>query len=295
MSVLRSQLEAGKFTVTAEIGPLKGTDTSEIWEVAEILKDTSVAAANVTDQQSAVMRLGALATCHLALDAGLETIYQVVTRDRNRIALESDLLSASVLGLENVLAITGDLPALGDHPQAKLVYDVDSVQLLEMIKTLNGGHDMVGNELKGVPNLYAGAVVTPCSDTEPSYEMQIIKMIKKIEAGAKFFQTQAVFDASMFERFMKRLDKEGIKVPVLVGLIPLKNAGMAKFMNKNVSGVFVPQDIIDRMKNTDDKPKTSIEITGELMKDMKDMCQGAHLMTLGWDKYIPAILEASGM
>jgi len=294
LSLLRSQLEAGKFTVTAEIGPLKGTDTSEIWEVAEILHG-KVAAANVTDQQSAVMRLGALATCHLALDAGLETVFQIVTRDRNRIALQSDLLSAAALGLENVLAITGDLPSLGDHPHAKPVYDVDSVQLLEMIKALNGGHDMSGNELQGTPNLYAGAVVNPGADTEASFELQIIKMAKKIEAGAKFFQTQAVFDAGLFEKFMKRVDKEGFKVPVLVGLIPLKSAGMAKFMNKNVAGVFVPQDIIDQMAQTEDKPKTSIEITAQLMKEMKDMCQGAHLMTLGWDKYVPAILEAAGL
>ncbi len=294
MSLMRSQLEAGKFTVTAEIGPLKGTDTSEIWEVAEILKG-KVAAANVTDQQSAVMRLGVLATCHLALDAGLETVFQIVCRDRNRIALQSDLLSAAALGLENVLAITGDLPSLGDHPQAKPVYDVDSVQLLEMIKALNGGHDMVGNELQGTPNLYAGAVVNPGADTEASFELQIIKMAKKIEAGAKFFQTQAVFDAGLFEKFMNRVEKEGFKVPVLVGLIPLKSAGMAKFMNKNVAGVFVPQNIIDQMAQTEDKVKTSIEITAQLMKEMKDMCQGAHLMTLGWDKHVPAILEAAGL
>lgn len=294
MSVMRSQLEAGEFTVTAEIGPLKGTDTSGIREAAEILKGR-VAAANVTDQQSAVMKLGALAVCHLALDAGLETVFQIVTRDRNRIALESDLLSAAVLGLENVLAVTGDLPSLGDHPQAKLVYDVDSVQLLEMIKTLNGGHDMVGNELQGTPDFFAGAVVNPGADSEASFELQIIKMAKKIEAGARFFQTQAVFDVRLFEKLMKRVEQEGFKVPVLVGLIPLKNAGMARYMNKNVSGIFVPQDIIDRMAGADDKVKTSIEITAGLIKEMKDMCQGAHLMTLGWDRYVPAILEASGL
>ncbi len=294
MSLMRSQLEAGEFTVTAEIGPLKGTDTSGIRETAEILKGR-VAAANVTDQQSAVMKLGALAVCHLALDAGLETVFQIVTRDRNRIALESDLLSAVALGLENVLAVTGDLPSLGDHPQAKLVYDVDSVQLLEMIKTLNGGHDMVGNQLQGTPDFFAGAVVNPGADSEASFELQIIKMAKKIEAGARFFQTQAVFDARLFEKFMKRVEQEGFKVPVLVGLIPLKNAGMARYMNKNVSGIFVPQDIIDRMAAADDKVKTSIEITAELIKEMKDMCQGAHLMTLGWDRYVPAILEASGL
>jgi len=292
LSELRSQLEAGKFVVTAEIGPLKGTDTSEIAEVSELLQG-KVAAANVTDQQSAVMRLGALATCHLAKDYGLETVFQLVCRDRNRIALQSDLLSAWVLGVENVLAITGDLPSLGDHPQAKLVYDIDSVQLLQVITGLNEGHDMIGNELQGKPSFYAGGVVNPGADTEAAFELQLIKMEQKIQAGAKFFQTQAVYDAKVFAKFMKRAEKFG--VPILVGLIPLKSAGMAKFMNKNVAGVFVPDDIIDQMAKTDDKPKTSIEITAKLMREMKDMCQGAHLMTLGWDKYVPAIVEAAGV
>jgi len=288
----REDVEAGKFAVTAEIGPLKGTDTNEIKEVAELLKG-KVSAANVTDQQSSVMRLGSMATCHLVKDAGLDPIFQVTCRDRNRIALQSDLLSAWVLGVESVLVLTGDLPSLGDHPQAKLVYDIDSVQLLKTITGLNEGRDMVDSELQGKPNFFPGAVVNPGADTETSLELQLIKMEKKIEAGAKFFQTQAVFDANVFAKFMKRAEKFG--VPILVGLIPLKSAGMAKFMNKNVAGVFVPDDIIDQMAKTDDKPKTSIEITARLIREMKDMCQGAHLMTLGWDKYVPAILDAAGV
>lgn len=292
MSLLRSQLEAGKFVVTAEIGPLKGTDTSEIKEVAELFRG-KVTAANVTDQQSAVMRLGALATCHLAKDYGLETVFQLVCRDRNRIALQSDLLSAWALGIENVLAITGDLPALGDHPQAKPVYDLDSVQLLKVITGLNEGHDMVGNELVGKPDFFAGATVNPGADTEAAFELQIIKMGQKVKAGANFFQTQAVFDAKLFTKFMKRAEK--FKVPILVGLIPLKSAGMAKYMNKNVAGVFVPDDIIEQMAKTDDRVKTSMEITARLIKEMKDICQGIHLMTLGWDKYVPTILEAAGL
>jgi 5,10-methylenetetrahydrofolate reductase len=288
----REDVEAGKFAVTAEIGPLKGTDTKEIEEVAELLKG-KVSAANVTDQQSSVMRLGSMATCHLVKDAGLDPIFQMTCRDRNRIALQSDLLSAWVLGVESVLVLTGDLPSLGDHPQAMLVYDIDSVQLLHAITGLNEGHDMVGSELEGKPNFFPGAVVNPGADTETSLELQLIKMEKKIEAGAKFFQTQAVFDADIFAKFMKRAEKFG--VPILVGLIPLKSAGMAKYMNKNVAGVFVPDDIIDQMAKTDDKPKTSIEITARLIREMKDMCQGAHLMTLGWDKYVPAILDAAGV
>ncbi len=289
---LKSQLEAGKFVVTSEIGPLKGTDTTEIKEVAELLRGR-VAAANVTDQQSSVMRLGSLATCHLIKEAGLEPVFQMTCRDRNRIALESDLLSAWVLGVENVLAITGDLPALGDHPQAKPVYDIDSVQLLGVIKGLNEGHDMVGSELQGKPSFFPGAVINPGADTEAAFELQLIKMEKKISAGARFFQTQAIYDVRVFANFMKRV--EGFRVPILAGIIPLKSAGMAKFMNKNVAGVSVPQEMIDQMAETEDKVRTGIEIAARLARELKDMCQGIHIMPIGWDKKVPAILDAAGL
>jgi 5,10-methylenetetrahydrofolate reductase len=289
---LKSQLEAGKFVVTSEIGPLKGTDTTEIKEVAELLRGR-IAAANVTDQQSSVMRLGSLATCYLIKEAGLEPVFQMTCRDRNRIALESDLLSAWVLGVENVLAITGDLPALGDHPQAKPVYDIDSVQLLQVIKGLNEGHDMVGNELQGRPSFFPGAAVNPGADTEAAFELQLIKMEKKIEAGARFFQTQAIYDVDVFANFMKRV--EGFRVPILAGIIPLKSAGMAKFMNKNVAGVSVPQEMIDQMTETEDKVRTGIEIAARLARELKDMCQGIHIMPIGWDKKVPAILDAAGL
>ncbi len=288
----REDVTSGEFAVTTEIGPLKGTDTEEIKEVTELLKD-KVSAANITDQQSSVMRLGSMATCHLVKNGGLDPIFQITCRDRNRIALQSDLLSAWVLGVESVLALTGDLPSLGDHPQAKGVYDLDSVQLLQVITELNLGKDMVGNELQGKPDLFPGAVVNPGADTEASMELQIIKMEKKIAAGAKFFQTQAVYDADVFANFMKRVEK--FNVPILVGLIPLKSAGMARYMNKFVAGINVPDDIIESMTKTDDKVATSIEITAKLIKDMQDMCQGVHLMPLGWDKYVPKILEAAGV
>ena len=202
---LKSSLEAGKFVITAEIGPLKGTDTTEVEEGAELLQGR-VNAANVTDQQSSVMRLGSLAVCHLLKNKGLEPVLQLTCRDRNRLALQSDLLSACMLGIENVLSITGDLPSLGDHPQAKPVYDLDSVQLLWVIKRLNEGYDMVGNELKGKTSFFPGAVVTPMADTEAKRELQLIKMEKKIAVGAKFFQTQAVYDVDSFVNFMKRVE-----------------------------------------------------------------------------------------
>ena len=287
---LRASLEAGKFVMTAEVGPLKGTDTTEMEEVAHLLKGR-VDATNVTDQQSAVMRLGSLAVCHLLKEKGHEPIFQMTCRDRNRLALQSDLLSAYVLGIENVLAITGDLPALGDHPQAMPVFDLDSVQLLQVIKTLNEGHDMVGNELKGKPNFFPGAVVNPGADTEAAFELQIIKMEKKIEAGARFFQTQAIYEVDRFAKFMKRV--EGFGVPILAGIIPLKSVGMARFMNKNVAGVFVPENLIKKMADAKDKTQTGIEIAASLAKELKGLSQGVHIMAIGWEKKVPAILDAA--
>jgi len=289
---LQPLLEARKFVVTAEIGPLKGTDTTEIKEVAELLRGR-VDATNVTDQQSSVMRLGSLATCHLLKEEGLDPVFQMTCRDRNRLALQSDLLSAWVLGVENVLAITGDLPALGDHPQAKPVYDLDSVQLLWVIGRLNEGYDMVGNELNGKPNFFPGAVVNPGADTEAAFELQLIKMEKKIEAGAKFFQTQAVYDPDAFAKFMKRA--EGFNIPILAGIIPLRSVGMARFMNKNVAGVFVPEELINKMAEAEDKAQTGIEIAANLIKELKDMCHGVHIMAIGWEKKVPAVLEAAGL
>jgi 5,10-methylenetetrahydrofolate reductase len=214
-------------------------------------------------------------------------------RDRNRLALQSDLLSAWVLGIRNVLALTGDHPTLGDHPQAMPVFDLDSVSLLKAIGRLNEGFDMAGNQLKGAPDFFPGAVVNPGADTEAAFEMQIIKMEKKIEAGARFFQTQGIFDLNLFEKFIKRI--EGFKAPVLGGIILLKSAGMARFMNKNVAGVFVPEPLIKEMEETKDKVKTSIEIASRLITGMKDLCQGVHIMAIGWEKRIPLVLDEAGL
>ena len=287
---LQSALESGKFVITTEVGPLKGTDITELEEVAELLQGR-VDAANVTDQQSSVMRLGSLAVCHLLKERGLEPVFQMTCRDRNRLALQSDLLSAYVLGIENVLAITGDLPALGDHPQAKPVYDLDSVQLLWVISRLNEGYDMVGNELKGKPNFFPGAVVNPGADTEATFELQLIKMEKKIAAGARFFQTQAVYDVDAFAKFMKRV--EGFRIPVLAGVIPLKSVGMARYMNKNVAGVFVPEELISKMAAAEDKARTGIGIAANMIKGLGGMCQGVHIMAIGWEKKVPELLDAA--
>jgi 5,10-methylenetetrahydrofolate reductase len=288
----RETLYSKQFVVTAEIGPIKGVDIQETIEDANLIKDR-VDAINVTDLQSSVLRLGSMAVCHLLKDQGIDPILQMTCRDRNRLALQSDLLSAWVLGIRNVLALTGDHPTLGDHPHAMPVFDLDSVSLLRVIGRLNEGFDMAGNQLKGVPDFFPGAVVNPGADTEAAFEMQIIKMENKIEAGAKFFQTQGIFDLGLFERFMKRV--EDFKIPVLGGIILLKSAGMARFMNKNVAGVFVPELLIKEMEETKDKVKTSVEIASRLITGMKDLCQGVHIMAIGWEKKIPLVLAEAGL
>ena len=285
---LKEALESGKFAITTEVGPLKGTDTSEIMEMAEVLKG-KVDGVNVTDQQSAVMRLGSLATCAILVEKGLDPVFQMTCRDRNRIALQSDLLSAHVLGIKNVLAISGDFPSLGDHIDAKDVYDLDSEQLIWTINQMNGGHDLAGNELQGKTDFCVGAVVKPVSDTEASTELQLAMMEKKINAGARFFQTQAVYEVDPFEQFMKRAAQ--FKVPVLVGVIPLKSVGMARYMNKNVSGVFVPEPLIDEMGKAEDKTAKGLEIAARLINDLKGLCQGVHIMAIGWEKKVPEILQ----
>jgi 5,10-methylenetetrahydrofolate reductase len=292
MTKLKQALQAGEFVVTSEIGPPKGVNMEKHLEEAESLKER-VTAFNVTDLQSAVMRFGSLATCRLLLDRGLEPVLQMTCRDRNRLALQSDLLSGYGLGVENVLCLTGDHQKLGDHPQAKGVFDLDSVQLLEAAKMLEQGKDMVGNDLDGTPEFFLGAVVTPEGDP---VEMQIMKMKKKVEAGAQFFQTQAVYDADKFKEFVKQVSD--LNVPILAGLVILKSVGMARFMNANVAGVNVPEELIQELKKDKEKTKsgqTGVEIAARTIKDVKDYCQGVHIMPLGWDDKVPAILDGAGL
>ena len=283
------KIKAGKFLITSEIGPPKGVDIKEMLDDAELIK-ARVDAINVTDLQSSVMRLGSLAVCRLLKERAIEPIFQITCRDRNRLALQSDLLSAYVLGIENVLALTGDYPTLGDHPEAKPVFDLDSVQLLEVIKALQAGKDMKGNALKGSPKFCVGAVVNPGADP---IEPEIIKMEKKIEAGAVFFQTQAVYDIGLFKKFLDNI--KHLKTTILAGIVLLKSAGMAIFMNKNVAGVFVPDNLIKEMEETKDKSAKSIEIASRLIKELKPLCQGIHIMPIGWDKKVPLTLDAAGL
>jgi len=286
---LTERFESGEFVVTSEIGPPKGVDVAKMLEEAELMRGR-VHAINITDQQSSVMRLGALAVCKLLKDKDIDSVFQLTCRDRNRIALQSDLLSASVFGLENVLCLTGDYVSLGDHPQAKPVFDMDSISLIQAAVALRDGRDIAGNELQGKPDFCLGAVVAPAADP---VEPQIIKMEKKVKVGAQFFQTQAVYEPEKFEQFMNQVRHLG--VPVMLGIVLLKSAGMARFMNKNVAGVHVPDSLIDEMDRADDRVKKSIEIAARLTNEMKDMCQGVHIMPIGWEKHVPAVLDAAGL
>ncbi|MBN1383634.1 MAG: methylenetetrahydrofolate reductase [Elusimicrobia bacterium] len=288
-----TELFSKKFVITSEVGPPKGWQIDKTLHEAGLLKGRADAI-NVTDNQSSVMRFGSLATCHFLKDRGIEPVYQVVCRDRNRIALQSDILSAAAFGIENLLLLTGDHTKLGDHPQAKPVFDLDAVSLIHTVKKLEEGVDIAGNKLDGdPPGFCKGAVVSPCSDP---VEPQLIKMEKKIKAGAQFFQTQAVYEVDKFVKFMEKAEQLG--APVMVGIVILKSVGMARYMNENVAGVHVPDNLIEELKKDKEKTKsgqTGIEIAARLIKELKPYCQGVHLMPLGWDAKVPQILDLAGL
>jgi len=289
MSV-RQAIDSGKFILTSEVGPPKGCHLDEMVEEGEACRGL-VDGINVTDIQSSVMRASSLVACLKLQQAGLPPVLQMVCRDRNRLALQSDLLSAAVMGITDVLCITGDYTTLGDHPQAKPVFDLDSVQLIQAAKMLMEGHDMAGNELEGDPPQFClGCVVNP--GAEP-LEPQIMKLHKKIRAGAEFVQTQAVYDPEIFANFMNQAGDLG--VPVLAGIVMLKSAGMANYMNRFVSGVTVPDEMIARMKEADDRAQTSIEITVELVNALRDAAQGIHMMPLGWNTHVATVLKECGL
>ncbi len=282
----------GKCVVTCEVGPPKGIEIEHLLDELESLKDR-IDAFNVTDLQSSVMRVGSLATCRLLKDRGMEPVMQLTCRDRNRLALQSDVLSAAVLGIENLLCLTGDHPTLGDHPQAMAVFDLDSVQLLSAVKQLMAGKDMAGNGLEGQsPKFCLGAVVNPGADP---IEPQIMKMETRVEASAEFFQTQAVYEVDKFASFMQKI--EHLKVPVMAGIIFLKSPGMAKFMNENVAGIHVPDEIINELAGVgkEKRVEKSLEISARLIKELKKLCQGIHIMSLGWERHVATVLNMSGL
>jgi len=289
---LIERFKEGKCVITCEVGPPKGIEVEKVIDELKPLRG-KVDAFNVTDLQSSVLRVGSLATCRLLEDKNLEPIMQLTCRDRNRLGLQSDVLSAATLGIENLLCLTGDHPKLGDHPDAMPVFDLDSVQLLSAIKGLMDGKDMAGNDLEGRPPEFClGAAVNPGADP---LELQIMKMEKKIEAGAEFFQTQAVYEVDKFANFMQKV--KHLKVPVMAGIVFLKSPAMAKFMNANVAGIHVPDEIISELASVpkEKRVEKSLEISARLIRELKNLCQGIHIMPLGWERHVSTVLEMAGL
>jgi len=289
LSRFSGALSSGKFVVTCELNPPKGIDLNPLFEKALALEG-SVDAFNLTDSAGSNLAMAPIGAARLLAEKGIETILQVACRDRNRLALQSELLAAGALGLPNVLCMTGDPPGRGDHPEAKAVFDIDAIDLLRAVNSLASGQDFAGNELKGTPEVFAGAVVNPGAS---DLDKELARMEDKVKAGAAFFQSQAVYDPGHFEKFMVRAREFG--VPVLAGMIVLKSAKMGKNLDANLPGVSVPQPIIDEMENAYDRSAASIRITAELISQVKSMCDGVHIMAIGWESRVPAILAAAGL
>lgn len=291
----RETLETKDFVVTAEAGPVKGSNVTKMIEHIELLKDR-VDGLNVTDNQSSVMRYPSLGICLLIKEHGGEPILQITCRDRNRLAIQADLLFAYSRGINNVLCLTGDSIDVGDHKEAKPVFDLDSVQLIHLVHTLNSGKDMTGNELDGGVDFCIGASATPSADP---IEPQLIKFEKKLNAGVGFIQTQAVYDLDEFKRFMEHARKTDREVKILAGIVPVIGAKMAAYMNENVPGIFVPQYIIDELAQALKGTGVSkgIEIAARMIRQIKEekICDGVHIMFIGREERVPDILEAAGL
>ena len=305
MSVLQKAIEGGSFAVTAEMAPPKGTDFSEQLAAARLLEG-KVHAVNVTDMQSACLKASSLGLCIHLKQAGLEPILQITGRDRSRMAIMGDVLSAASFGIDTVLALTGDHPVVGDCRDSKPVYDLDSVGILRMLSTMEEtGADCGGNPLSGgAPRLFKGAAVTPVYEPRA---LQINKLRQKVDAGARYIQTQGVFDLEQLEGFLEDVEKAGIRVPVMAGIIPLKSAGMARFMNENVPGIAVPEEMLARLdaaaaegkeKGVKGLPaKPGMEMAARMIAEIRDehICPGVHIMAIGAEKNVPAILEMAGV
>ncbi len=292
-SNLEKILAGGKFAVTGELGPPKGADVAVIERKANLLKG-NVDSINVTDNQTAIVRMSSIAVSAILVRMGLEPNMQMVCRDRNRIAIQSDVLGAVALGIGNILCLSGDHQTFGNHPDAKGVFDLDSTQLLHTIRLMESGKDMGGNALEGAVEFCAGAIVTP--EARP-IEPQMMKFEKKVEAGAQFFQTQAIYDLDNFGKFMKFARQFPVKI--LAGIVLLSSARMAKYMTENVPGIFVPQKLIDEMAGA---PKggalaKGIEIAGRMIAALKkgSICDGVHIMAIGKEEVVPDILAAAGL
>ncbi|HEX5772852.1 MAG TPA: methylenetetrahydrofolate reductase [Geomobilimonas sp.] len=285
ISQLQQKLAAGQFVVTSEVCPPKGADCGEFLAKARALKER-VDAINVTDNQGANMRIAPLAVAALLVREGIEPVYQVTCRDRNRMALQSDLLGAAALGIGNILALTGDHISFGDHRQGKPVFDLDSVQLLQAISTLASGFDLTGNRLQGAPAFFAGAAAAP--EAEP-FELTLFKLQKKATAGARFFQTQAIFDPERLAAFTTAVTPLDVKV--IAGIILLKSAGMARYMTRHIPGLKVPDHIVAELEKASDPVAKGVEIASRLAAAARQHCDGIHIMAMGREELIPEIIK----
>lgn len=305
MSVLQKAIENGEFAVTAEMAPPKGTDFSEQLAAARLLEGR-VHAVNVTDMQSACLKASSLGLCVHLKQAGLEPILQITGRDRSRMAIMGDVLSAASFGIDTILALTGDHPVVGDCKDSKPVYDLDSVGILRMLSNMEAaGTDCGGNPLAGgAPQLFKGAAVTPVYEPRA---LQINKLRQKLEAGARYIQTQGVFDLVQLEGFLEDVEKANIRIPVMAGIIPLKSAGMARFMNENVPGIAVPEEMLTRLdaaavegkeKGVKGLPaRLGMEMAARMIAEIREkkLCPGVHIMAIGAEKNVPSILDMAGV
>lgn len=286
MPAFKEKLASDSFLVTAEVTPPKGVNIGPALSILDSL--ASVDAVNVTDQNASVMRLGPLPLGKVILDKGVEPICQFTCRDRNRIALQSDLLAANVLGIHNILCLTGDPTGTGDHPDAKPVFDLSVIDLIHAASGMESGKDLAGNELNGIPSFCLGAAANPGA---PDVDLEVSRMAQKVEAGVRFFQTQAVYDADQFARFMEKA--RPLNTPVLAGILVLHSGKMARYLNDNIPGIVVPQDLIDEMDAAQNKREKGIEIASRIISQVASLTRGVHIMPMGWERDVPRIMHLS--
>ena len=289
MSRLSESLSRNAVTVTAELNPPKGTDLGGLFSAAKSLKP-HIAAFNLTDSAASRMTMAPIAVAHLLRDRGIESTLQIAGRDRNRLAIQADMLAAHALGVENLVCMTGDPPSGGDHPNAKAVFDLGAEDILRAASSLEAGKDLAGNALKDRPRFYRGAVTNVAV---PDLGKEVARMEAKIASGAQFFQTNAVYEPAGFERFMARC--ESFRVQVLAGIILLKSARQARYMTERIPGVVVPGHLIDELERASDPAETSVRMASDIVREVAPMCHGVHIMAIGWERYIPDVLEAAGL
>jgi methylenetetrahydrofolate reductase (NADPH) len=292
MNTVADKIIAREFVVTSELTPPKGVDLTDVFAKAESLKGY-VDAFNVTDSHRARMSIAPVAVARLLLDRGIEPIVQITARDRNRIAIQADILGAAALGARNFVFMAGDPPANGDHPEAKPVFDLNSNQMLRAGHELSQGRDMAGNPLRGTPVLFLGATANPGA---VDLQAEVINTRRKIDAGAQFLQTQAVYERATIEKFLDAVKPDG--VAILAGIIPLKSSKMGAWLNANVPGIRVPDALLEEMHSvagTDSEIARGIDIAARTIREIEKLCAGVHVMALGWEGHIPAILKASGV